>query len=60
MIYLKLFERSYAPLAAAIVQPFHADANFPIEKISALDKLYMSVTKALDQLADHVGLGVAA
>jgi hypothetical protein len=60
VIYLKLFERFYAPLAAAIVQPFHADANFPIEKISALDKLYMSVTKALDQLADHVGLGVAA
>jgi len=60
VIYLKLFERFYAPLAAAIVQPFHADVNLPIEKISPLDKLYMSVTKALDQLADHVGLGVAA
>jgi len=32
----------------------------PIEKISTLDKLYMSVMKALDHLADQVGLRVAA
>lgn len=60
VVYLKLFEKFYAPLAAAIVQPFAADANLPAEKISVLDKLYLSVTKALDHLADHVGLRVAA
>lgn len=60
VVYLKLFEKFYAPLAAAILQPFAADANLPIEKISTLDKLYMSVMKALDHLADQVGLRVAA
>jgi hypothetical protein len=59
-VYLKLFEKFYAPLAAAILQPFAADANLPMEKISALDKLYMSVTNALDHLANQVGLRVAA
>jgi len=60
VVYLKLFEKFYAPLAAAIAQPLPADANLPVEKISPLDKLYMSVTRALDHLADHVGLRVAA
>ena len=59
-MYLKLFEKFYAPLAGAIVQPFAADANVPLEKISVLDKLYMGLTKALDHLADQVGLRVAA
>ena len=59
-MYLKLFEKFYAPLDAAILQPFAADANLPIEKISTLDKLYMGVMKALDHLADQVGLRVAA
>ena len=31
-----------------------------LEKISVLDRLYMGVTKALDNLADQVGLRVAA
>ena len=60
VVYLKLFEKFYAPLAAAIAQPPPADANLPVEKISPLDKLYMSVTRALDHLADHVGLRLAA
>ena len=60
VIYLKLFERFYAPLASAILQPFVADAGVPEEKVTALDKLYLTLTKALDQLADHVGFRVAA
>ena len=52
-------QRFYAPLTATILQPFAADANLPMENISTLDKLYMSVMKALDQLADQVGLRVA-
>ncbi len=60
VVYLKLFEKFYAPLASAIAHPLPADTNLPMEKISPLDKLYFSVTKALDQLADHVGLRVAA
>ena len=60
VVYLKLFEKFYAPLVAAIVQPFAPDADLSAEKIATLDKLYLSVTKALDHLADHVGLRVAA
>jgi hypothetical protein len=36
------------------------DAGVPEEKVSALDKLYLTLTKALDRLADHVGFRVAA
>ena len=60
VIYLKLFEPFYAPLASAILQPFVADARVPEEKVSVLDKLYLTLAKALDQLADHVGFRVAA
>ena len=60
VVYLKLFEKFYARLAAAILQPFAAEANLPIEKISTLDKLYMSVMKPWTIWQIQVGLRVAA
>ncbi len=59
VIYLKLFQRLYAPLTSGILDPFPNDQQLPETRISQLDKLYRAVVKALDQLVDAVGLKVA-
>ena len=59
VVYLKLFEKLYAPLTGGILKPFKEDRLVPDVKTSPLDKLYRSVVKALDQLADAVGLKTA-
>ena len=58
--YLKLFEKFYSPLTSAILKPFSGDAQLPQQKLTALDQLYVGIKTALDRLADHVGLQVAA
>jgi len=58
--YLKLFEKFYTPLTSAIIQPFGSDAQLPPQKLTALDTLYLGAKTALDRLAEHVGLQVAA
>jgi hypothetical protein len=60
VVYLKLFEKVYAPLVSGLSKPVGADATVPIEKTSPLDKLYLAVARALDQLLSGVGLQVAA
>ena len=59
LVFLKLYDRLYAPLAAAILQPFAADQSIPMERISALDRRYTAVLQALDDLVDVVGLKAA-
>jgi len=59
VIYLKLFQRIYAPLTSGILDPFQNDQQLAETRISRLDKLYRAVVKALDQLVDAVGLKVA-
>jgi hypothetical protein len=59
VVYLKLFERIYAPLTAGVVKPVPADARFPRDKTAPLDKLYLAVTQALDNLLEGVGLKAA-
>jgi hypothetical protein len=59
VLYLKLFERIYAPLTAGVLQPFVADAQVPPDRIARLDKLYLAVTQALDNLTEAVGLKAA-
>jgi hypothetical protein len=59
VVYLKLFERIYAPLTAGLLKPFSADARLPRDKIAQLDKLYLAVTQALDNLLEGVGLKAA-
>ena len=55
-----MFEQFYSPLTSAILNPFPGDAQLPQQKLTALDQLYVGIKTALDRLADHVGLQVAA
>jgi hypothetical protein len=54
-----LMEKIYAPLTAGILQPFTADNSVPTQKTSSLDRRYLAVVKALDNLVEAVGLKVA-
>ena len=59
VVYLKLFEKLYAPLTSGILQPFTQDARLQNTQTSLLDRVYSTVVKALDLLVDAVGLKVA-
>ena len=58
-IFLKLFERIYAPLTAGLLQPFSGDEKLQAQKRTQLDKLYQRVTDDLTKLMDAVGLKAA-
>jgi hypothetical protein len=60
LVFLKLFERIYAPLTAGLLQPFRGDATLPDTKRCQLDRLYQRVVNNLDQLLDAIGLKAAA
>jgi hypothetical protein len=60
LVFLKLFERIYAPLTAGLLRPFPADNQLQQQRLSQLDRLYQKVTNALDDLLLHaVGLKAA-
>jgi hypothetical protein len=59
VVYLKLFERLYAPLTAGILEPCPGDDRLASERITRLDRLYCAVVTALDHLVDAVGLKAA-
>jgi hypothetical protein len=59
LLFLKLYEKIYAPLTAGILQPFAADQSIPKEKNTALDRRYTAVIQALDDLVQAVGLKAA-
>jgi hypothetical protein len=59
LVFLKLYEKIYAPLTAGILQPFAPDQSVPKEKITALDRRYTTVIQALDDLVEAVGLKAA-
>src|SRR5205823_7095614 len=50
LIFLKLFDRVYAPLTAALLHPIPADQALPNRRRSPLDRLYQRVTGTLDHL----------
>jgi hypothetical protein len=60
LVFLKLFERIYAPLTAGLLQPVKADSKLQQQKRSQLDRLYQRVVDDLDQLLKAVGLKPAA
>ena len=60
VLFLKLFQRLYAPLTAAAVDPVPHDARLPEPHRSTLDRLYAAVDRALDLLVDQLGLRPAA
>ena len=59
LVFLKLFERIYAPLTAGLLRPFPADKQLQQQRLSQLDRLYQKVTHALDDLLQAVGLKAA-
>jgi hypothetical protein len=60
LVFLKLFEKIYAPLAAGLLHPYRKDRLLAADRISQLDKLYQAVVTALNNLVAAVGLKVAA
>lgn len=60
VLFLKLWKKVYAPIVAGSFHPVAADSALPSPKTTPLDRLYLGVTRALDQLLDEVGLSVAA
>ena len=59
LVFLKLFERIYAPLTAGLLRPFPTDKHLQQQRLSQLDRLYQKVTNALDLLLHAVGLKAA-
>jgi hypothetical protein len=60
LIFLKLFERVYAPLTAGLLRPIIADARLADEKRHQLDRLYQRLVSDLDALFNAIGLKTAA
>ena len=60
LVFLKLFEKVYAPLTAGLLAPFRGDRLLPEEKRCTLDRLYQHITDDLDALFRAVGLKIAA
>jgi len=60
LVFLKLFERIYAPLAAGILSPIKSDVHLQPDKRSQLDRLYQRVVDDLNHLVHAVGLKIAA
>jgi hypothetical protein len=60
VLFLKLFERIYAPLTAGLLKPFAGDRNLAPNKRCQLDRLYQRLTDDLDALLSAVGLKTAA
>ncbi len=56
LIFLKLFDRIYAPLAAGLLHPVPGDATLAPRKRSYLDRLYQRVANSLAELLRAVGL----
>jgi hypothetical protein len=59
-VFLNLFERIYAPLAAGLLQPYRADSKLKVNKRTQLDRLYQKVLDGLEELVDVVGLKAAS
>jgi len=56
LLFLKLFERIYAPLTAGLLCPFRSDPKLQHDKRSQLDRLYQRVLNDLNQLVRAVGI----
>jgi hypothetical protein len=56
IFHLKLYQRMYAPLTSALVEPVAADNLVLTNRQVKLDRLYAAVDKALQQLASHLAI----
>jgi hypothetical protein len=59
LVFLKLFERIYAPLTAGLLQPYPKDARLQASGRTEIDRLYQRIVDDLDQLLCAVGLKAA-
>lgn len=59
VLFLKLFERIYGPLTAAVLAPYQADAKLDQSRRTELDRLYQHVLDDLDKLVNALGLKAA-
>ena len=59
LLFLKLFEKIYAPLTAGLLSPFAGDSKLQHQKRSQLDRLYQRVVDDLNKLMLAVGLKAA-
>jgi len=59
LLFLKLFERIYAPLTAGLMAPLAGDSKLQHQKRSQLDRLYQRVVDDLNKLMLAVGLKAA-
>jgi len=59
LVFLKLFERIYAPLTAGLLRPFSGDTKLQQQRRSQLDRLYQRVVDDLNRLMDAIGLKAA-
>jgi hypothetical protein len=60
LLFLKLFERIYAPLTAGVLRPCPNDTKLNPLQRTDLDRLYQQVVDDLDKLFSAVGLKAAA
>jgi hypothetical protein len=60
VVFLKLFEKVYAPLTAGLLAPFRGDRLLAEEKRCELDCLYQRICDDLDALLHTIGLKAAA
>src|SRR6202007_2909900 len=59
LVFLKLFERVYAPLTAGLLSPVKSAGRLDSRRRSQLDRLYQRVVDDLDTLIRAVGLKAA-
>jgi hypothetical protein len=59
LVFLKLFERVYAPLTAGLLSPIKADARLQTQRRSQLDRIYQGVVDDLDAFVRAIGLKAA-
>lgn len=60
LVFLKLFERIYAPLTAGLLRPVGGDRKLQQQRQSQIDRLYQRVVDDLQKLMQAVGLTTAA
>ena len=60
VVFLKLFERIYAPLTAGLLQSVPGDTKLQQQRRSQLDRLYRRVADDRERLFAKVGLRIAA
>lgn len=60
LVFLKLFERIYAPLTAGLLQALPHDTKLQQHRRTQLDRLYQRVADDLNRLFAKVGLKIVA